>query len=499
MQQHWSALLALGLALGTGPAACGDDDSAADAGPDDADGVVPPDGADADADADAEVTPGTCEFGAPPAATVSVVGAPATFETVEATAMNTMDFDRQSPVPPATLGALRAGPCGTIGLAYRRSLPTGGRELAYVELDDGSTRAPGTPTTVATGDPGLDLSLFYDDDCSPVILQADGAEWLEHRSDGTTWSSAPTGLDLAALTGTSWLMPIAAVIGRDGRWHLLAHTGSGTTARLIHGSRAATPGSSWSWEALPMPEATEIDAYAVDSGGGIHALYRNQIFPCDPSCDVNLYHGWLTAGEAWNRETAQAGIWGPPLDEYVDESSLALNDDGRPVFAGHFVRRVETGSLQSAELRAWVGGSDGFCGETAVLANDGYAGDDGTRFTGAEPFLALDDAGRVHVLFLDQSVWHDGSGYANEIRGQLRHALRSAGGWSTTLLVDQPGRSESPNPLIGYGQAQLALSPDGTRFVAVAVERTWETDSIYNSSELPLTLRAQAVYGTLTP
>jgi hypothetical protein len=490
------ALLALALAV----PACGDDDTTADGGPDGTDTVVPPDGADGDADADGdgEVTPGSCEFGTPPAATPVTEGAPATFETVAGAAMNTMELDTLSPVPPAALGALRAGPCGVVGLAYRRTVGSD-TELAYVELDDGSTRAPGAPATVAAGEPGLGLTLFYEDDCSPVILQVDGAEWLEHTTDGTVWTAGDTGLDLAALTGASWLQQPAAVVGRDARWHLFAQAGAGASARLVHGARAATSGSGWSWEALPMPEATEVDAYAVDSGGGIHVLYRNQVFPCDPSCDVNLYHGRLPVGGTWSRETAQAGIWGPPLDEFVDESSLAIDEAGRPVFAGHFVRRVETGSLQSAELRAWVGGGDGFCGEPAVLANDGYAGEDGTRFTGAEPFVVQDGAGRTFVLFLDQSVWHDGSGYANEIRGQLRLAVRSAGGWSTTRLVDQPGRTESPNPLVGYGQAQLALSPDGTRFVAVAVERTWETDSIYNTSEVPLTLRAQAVYGTLAP
>lgn len=478
---------------------CGQDDGDSGGDADGTDTFVPPEAGDGDSDADddGEASAGACDFAPPPAATVSVLGPPTTFETVTGAAMNSPALDSLSPLPHPRFGALRAGPCGTVGLAYRRTVG-GEQALAYVELDDGSTHAPGAPQTVAAGDPGLVLSLFFEDDCSPVILQAVGDEWREHRSDGTTWTATDAGLDLAALTGSTGMMPTAAGVGRDGRWHLFAHTGVGGAGRLIHGSRAAAAGGSWEWEALPLPEATEVYAYAVDAAGAIHALYRQQEVPCDP-CDVNLYHGRLPPGGTWTRATAQAGVWGPPLDEFVDEAALDIDADDRPIFAGHFVRRVETGSLQSAELRVWLGEGDGFCAEVVAQANDGYAGEDGTRFTGAEPFLALDDAGRAHVLFLDQSVWHDGSGWANEFRGQIRHAQRGTAGWTVTRLADQPGRTESPRPLIGYGQMQFAVSPDGSRFVAVAVERTWDTDSIYNSSDVPATLRAQAIYGSLAP
>jgi hypothetical protein len=213
---------------------------------------------------------------------------------------------------------------------------------------------------------------------------------------------------------------------------------------------------------------------------------------------VTLYHARLQAG-AWVGDVVQPGTWGPPLDLYAAEPSLAFDALERPVIAGHFLRRVETGSIDSSELRVFLGGAATFCNEAAVTANDGYVGGDGTKYTGADPAVALDRAGRVHVLFLDQAKWHDGQGYENEIRGQLRYAVNGGGAWSVSRLVSQPGQSASPNPLIGYRAPQFVLSADGTRIVVVAVETSWATNSIYNPQAVPATYRAQVIYGTIGP
>jgi hypothetical protein len=440
---------------------------------------------------------GGCEWsvGADPIA-VSPAPAPTTFETVTTAVQNLYASEFASPVPPPRMGALRAGPCGTIALAYRRDAG-GSPALAYLPLGDATGPSVGTPETVddTAGDPGLDLSLFFDDDCEPLVMRLFGGNWIEYRREGPGWSAVSTELDPVALTGSRTVSALSGSVGRDGRFHLFGRGG----AFLIHGSRSSAAGGTWTWEARPYPPATDLYALAVDSAGTIHAAYRATEYPCDP-CDVTSFHARLASGAAeWTTSVLQAGIWGPPLDEYVDEAALAIDADDRPLVAGHFVRRVETGSHQSAELRLYAAGAGSDCRETAATANDGYAGNDGTRFTGAAPFATVDGDGRVHVLFLDQAIWHDGNGWENEVRGQWRHAVRTRAGWSLTRLFDQPGRTESASPLVGALSLQGVVTPDGGHLAAVAVEWTWETDSIYNDGEMPMTLRAQVLSATLTP
>jgi hypothetical protein len=453
---------------------------------------------------DGDVTsPGTCGFGSlGPVVRPTVGGGPTTFDTLEGAAMNQTDLDRQAPLPSPRLGAMRRGPCGVVGLAFRRTGEGGDPELAYVELVDETGAGPGTPEAVDSaeaGDPGLDLSLFYEADCTPVVLQGDGADWVQHTRGAAGWTAAPAGLDLEALTGSAGSVTVVgADVDREGRFHLLGHAGAGPT--LVQGTREPTAGSAWSFAAHPLPPGTQIDHYRVDSTGVLHAVFRNQVFPCDPSCDVSLYYGRLEPGGTWTSEVVQQGVWGPPLDQFSADPWLALDADDRPVVAAHFQVRVETGSLQSAELRVYLReGADDFCRETVISRSDGYEGGDGPNFTGALPIAEIDGTGRIHVVFVDQAIWHDASGWANEMRGNLRHAVRGSTGWAVTTLVEQQGQTESPNPLIGYGAPLLALAQDDAGLLVTAVERTWATGSIYNTTEVPATYRTQIVFASLAP
>jgi hypothetical protein len=140
--------------------------------------------------------PGSCDFRAPAAAVrVTVTGAPATFETLAGEAMNTLDLEARGPLPPARQNALARGPCGTVGLAYRRTVGTAA-ELAYLELGNDSGGTPGTAQTVASGSPGLAFSLFFEPDCTPVIAHPNGNGMVQHRREGGRWTSAATSLDL---------------------------------------------------------------------------------------------------------------------------------------------------------------------------------------------------------------------------------------------------------------------------------------------------------------
>ena len=56
----------------------------------------------------------------------------------------------------------------------------------------------------------------------------------------------------------------------------------------------------------------------------------------------------------------------------------------------------------------------------------------------------------------------------------------------------QPGQKQSPEPLVGAETPSLALSEDGNAALFVVSEWEWDTDSIYNASEVPLDLRAVA-------
>jgi hypothetical protein len=405
---------------------------------------------------------------------------PETLDTRDDDALNQASFESQSPLAAPRLVPMRRGPCGVVGLAYRRTGSDGSRELAYVELLDAAGSGPGAPETVEDGDPGLDLSLFYDSECSPVILRGDGGDWTQYTTDGSTWTSEPAGLDLSAFDGAGSSVRVhGADATGDGTFHLLGHS----LEVLVHGSRDAAPGSTWKFEAFPQPPATEVDQYRVDEDGDIHALYTKTEYPCDP-CNLTLYYGELEAGE-WSTVIVQDSEWGPPLDEYSWTPWMELVGTGRPIVAAHFVHRVVTGSFRDTRLRVYAMEEGAFCGETVVTTCDGYQGSDGDEFTGALPVARVDGGGRVHVTFLDQSIWHDSDGYMNEIRGQLRHAVRGSDGWTVATLTDQPGQTESPDPLVGYGAPLLALS--GDTVVVAAAQHTWSTDSIYNSTDVPVT------------
>ncbi len=416
---------------------------------------------------------------------------PATFDQLDSTAMNQSDLEMDAQLPSPRLGSLRRGPCGVVGLAFRRTLPAGGAELAYVELVTTAGAGPSAPETVSPSfDPGLDLSLFYETDCTPVILLEGPDDWTQYTRDGGTWTSAPAGLDLEALTGSSGHIRVeAGDVSLDGDFHLLAST----SLYLVHGTRAPSSAAPWTFEALSGAPGTSVEHYRVDSGGTIHAAFTRTTYPCDP-CDVTLYYGTLAPGGDWTTDVLQAGVWGPPLDEYATTPYIVLAPSGRPFVAAHFVRRVVTGSFSSTELRVYARQEDGsFCSEVVATATDGYQGTDGDAFTGALPVADIDLAGRVHVVFLDQSIWHDSSGRMNEIRGQLRHASRGADGWLLTTLTDQEGQTESPTPLVGYGAPLLALLGEDRGIAVAAVQHTWSTDSIYSSTDVPVTYEAHLV------
>ncbi|MBI5488229.1 MAG: hypothetical protein HY905_12925 [Deltaproteobacteria bacterium] len=259
----------------------------------------------------------------------------------------------------------------------------------------------------------------------------------------------------------------------------------------MHARRPASAGSAWTFAGLPALDAGEIQSWAAAADGSVHAAFKNTEYPCDP-CNMDLYYGRVDAGGTWTTETVQAGRWGDPNDEFATNAALVVDAAGAPWIAATFQTRVVTGSLIGSELRFYGKRGGEWCFETVADQSDDYAGADGTAFTGETPQLALDGSGRFHIVFDDVSQWHDGTG-ANDVPGQVRYAVRTGTAWNLATLFEQPGQTESPRPLHAFDSPILAVSPDGADVRVAGVERIWDTDSIYNSTDMPVTLRLLAI------
>lgn len=415
------------------------------------------------------------------------VGQPLTLDTYTDKAQNTDALSRNGQIVAAA-----RGDCGAVGILLRVRNGTT-TELHYVEIGGANT-----PEVVEPKDNGSSASLFFDSDCSPLVLRGSTQSgYLEYtRSASKEWTSA-TVADLATVLGSA---PTSLEqMGSDtanGKHYLFAHVTIDGKPRLLKGERAATADAKWTFTDLPRPVATQFSGYKVDPSGGLHVLFRNTEYPCDP-CNVDFLHGTLADGASdWTREIVQKGKWGSPDDEFIESGSLDFDASGNAYIAAHFTRRAKTGSYKIAELRIYGKGTDSWCSETIATKNDGFTGKDGDNFTGAEPQLVIDGAGQLHVTFLDQAVWHDSKNQQNEIRGNPRYAARTPNGWTMTTLLKQSGQTESSNPLLGFSNALLLVSPDGTGVALAGVVFSWETASIYNDDQVTSTHAAQVITAT---
>ncbi len=420
-------------------------------------------------------------------------GGPVTLDEINT---DTQNIDMRGQLASGMLGTLRYGPCGAAGLLLWIGE---GSETELVFTD------PTTSGDLEVVDPeggARDASLFFDADCTPLVVRSSVSKGvIEYtRDDSGAWTGATVLDDFETVLGDapSSLTQVASNVGKDGKLYVFIRAMLGDEAVLVRGEREAAATAAWSFVEMPEPEATELHGYWVDGSGNTHTLFRNTPYPCDP-CNVDFYHGTYSIGDtAWTTEVVQAGKWGDPLDEFIEEATLVFDSAGNPFIAAHFGRHVITGSYNSAELRLY-GMVDGtWCGEIIASETDGYAGTDGTNCTGADPQIVIDGNDRIHIIFQDQSLWHV-DGMENQIRGQLRYAVRSGAKWYKSILLEQPGQTESTNPLVGLSASLLAVSPGGAEIVAATVAQSWQTDSTYNDESVPATYRAQSVTATVAP
>lgn len=434
---------------------------------------------------------GGCSFAATGAGPVAVSpGQGLTHASGDATAQNTLDHQTNGALLNATGTSLRHGPCGKAGLLLRSGKGSS-TALSYVDPEAG-----GAPESVDAKPSGTvdSAQLLFDASCQPLVLLASTAGLREYRRSSTgTWSAADVVTDLASvLGGTASAFTLVGSQQGSAKLHLFAHAMVGGSQALVLAERPATAGSTWSLTKHPRPQVSQLSGYAVHpTSGALHAIYRNTSYPCDP-CNMDFYFGTLAKGtSSWTQEILQKGVWGDPDDTFVESASMVFDATGSIWVAAHFVRRVVTGSYKDTQLRFYGKAPNGWCGETVVTQNDTYAGSDGKGFTGAEPQAVLDNTGRLHVLFVDQAIWH-ASGMQNEIRGQLRHAVRAGTQWTLTTLFTQKGQTASPKPLDGVANPMMSASPDGTRLVAAGVVFSWQTDSIYNTSSAKASYKTQS-------
>jgi hypothetical protein len=410
------------------------------------------------------------------------------------TAMNQLD-DQGSPLPAESRGALRRGPCGKAGIVFA-AVPAGGKGARFHYLDVTGDQGAAEVVDPDAAAERHGAHLFFDAACSPIVVRADVAAGLVEHARGAAggWTSKPAG-DVASAFGgkVSGLALLDGSVDPDGTIRIVASATAGGASRRVRGNRAAAAGSAWEFAAFDPPSQGEVSAWRADATGAVHAVFTKTVFPCDP-CDMGMYYGRLPAGQAaWTVETVQASKWGDPDDQFATDPSLAVLPTGEPVVAASFVHRAITGSLTSSELRVYGRDGGAWCHETVATESDGYAGQDGKQFTGATPRLVLDGSARIHVAFGDLAQWHDGNNYSNGVQGQIRYAVRTGTGWTVATLFEQPGRIESPKPLVGLERPLLAVAADGAQVWAAGQAREWDTDSIYNPAAVGVTWKATVV------
>jgi hypothetical protein len=480
-----------------------------DATPDAADSVAPVDAPadsaiDAPMDAPVEApadAPVGCSF--PPTGaggTVAVAAQPAAqlFE-VQGTAQNQL-ITQIDPMPQSNGGSVQRGPCGKVGVVLRRAGQDAGSSasLVYVDVTTGAS----TPEVVEPSTSSFhDYGLLFDAACTPIVMRGKMPEgYVQYvRTGPGQWakSTVTPALDqLLGATATGFSHAFAQFVA-GGSLHVLALASTAGNKHLVHGSRPSAVGTAWTFESLPAPPGKGLERVRVDHTGAVHALYTNTEYPCDP-CNLDLYYANLPKAGSWSSQTVQTSKWGAPNDEYADDPWLAVDAAGEPWVAATYLVRVITGSLVSAELRVYGRKAGTWCAETVASQVDGYQGSDGKGFTGARPALEIDDTGRRHVVFGDIAQWHDGNGWANDVIGQARYAVRAGTEWRLSTLFSQQGQTQSPKPLNAFDFPALAVAPSGAEVHVVGVQRIWDTNSIYNQSPVPVTLRPSLVRASVS-
>lgn len=404
--------------------------------------------------------------------------------TAESTAMNVLD-SKGSPVSDRMHPAVAASSCGDVAGIF---LDPESDELMYIDLTAGSDAESIMPDANFSNS---DVALVFDTACTPMILTTLSDEGLVSYSpdENGVWQQkilAPSPLSDDYFTPGIFVTKTAS----DGSLAVFAHGGWDDDMVGALWTSDGTPGADWTGTMFVPPVKDRIYDYALGDDGSIHAVYPpKNVYPCDP-CDLDLYYAHRESDGSWNAEVIQDSKWagsdGASMDEFSSDASLALGNNGEPIVAATFQQRVMTGSMKMSQLRVYSRNGNDWCYDKVADKQDGFEGGDGNNFTGTMPVVKLDATGHVYVLFHDRSTWHS-DGMENYIVGQPRLAIATADKWTMTTLFPQPGQTESSKPLHGFGWDDIAVTPDGSTVVLFGVQSMWDTDSMYNNSDMPIT------------
>lgn len=422
---------------------------------------------------------------------VEVEVAPDELLTTEGLAHNTQNEDGSS-LTRWIRTPLATSVCGDAGLLYYDP------DLDDLLFLEGST-ADATPESVddsvywdETG-----VGLAYDSNCTALVIttsSGDGLVVYRREGPGAWTRETPSELPPEG-DGRVKLFKVHPLV--DGRLAVFGYQGSGESRVGYVWTLEDAPSDAWEVASFNAPVGVDVFDYHLAADGAVHAVHPGvNEYPCNP-CDMNLYWSRLESDGTWTTEVVEGTVWGDPDDRFSEQASLAVRADGTPLVAACWVRRAVTGSLHETELRVYRRGEGEWCYETVAQLQDGYEGGDGDGFTGHAPHIVLDFEERPFVLFHDRTQWHDGTG-ANGIVGQPRLAVRSGDTWQMATLYEQPGQNQSPQPLHGFRLGSLAVPYDGTGALVAGVEFLWDTDSIYNQTDAPITYNLMVLEASVT-
>jgi len=396
--------------------------------------------------------------------------------------------------------SLQYAPDGNLAQLFWIPNAQGGTDLTYVERSNFGDFRTEIVTSLAFSLSGGGLNvdvpataqlLFDSGGTAHVVLATRALQYADGTirgpdvedfvRGGTGWH---LGDEADSVLGTQifdmYKMGMAAAIGPDNSLYVVLdaslYTSQGpsknTPAELIYGTNQS---GQWTFQKI-----ADLGAYhgngagtdenprdlslAIDSHGIAHVAYTPS-FDETPVAGTPYYLPFSQLAYATNQSGSWATqvVWQSP-DNSGDAGlgeSIAIGPGDEVAIASYFVERVSTGSAKYSELLYHTLTPTGWTHEVVASTSDGYAGTDGTDFTGFAPELVFDAQGDPNIVFSDHASSHfadtpGGLVYDHEYNGQIRFAVKQAGSWLLSTIVHQtnPLQEEMSFP-------ELALGPNG--------------------------------------
>jgi uncharacterized delta-60 repeat protein len=212
------------------------------------------------------------------------------------------------------------------------------------------------------------------------------------------------------------------ITNKSGNW---AHEQITTTQGSV-ALEAGAVGDRW---------APRFLSVAADSDGFVHITYTPDFYGENFGKVFSQLNYATNRGGSWQTQT----VYSPP-DGTGDAglgASIAVGPGNQIAIASFFVDRVNTGSMNTAELQYHVRGADGqWSTQTVASAPDGYVAGDGAKFTGFSPELEF-DGGTPVITFSDVAGQHLPQTFENSMSGQIRTATLASNGWALATIYQQ--------------------------------------------------------------